>query len=134
MKVVLDVSAAISIATAAPGKEWLTEAVLEAGEILVPDLYLTEATNAAWKFFHIEGASLAQIQQLARRSIDLPDQVVPATDLWQDALVMGHQLDHPVYDCLYLVLAQQSNAYLLTLDKRMARLAEKLGIRFIAKP
>ncbi len=128
MKIVLDVSAAISIATAAPGKEWVYEAILGAEEILVPDLYLTEATNAAWKFFHIEGASLQQIQQLAQRSIELPDRVTPAEDLWQDALVLAHRLDHPVYDCLYLTMAQHHNAQLLTLDKRLIRLAKGLGI------
>ncbi len=134
MKIVLDVSAAISIATAAPGKEWVRKALIEAEEILVPDLYLAEATNAAWKFFHIEGASLQQIQQLAKRSMDLPDHISPATDLWQDALVLAHQLDHPVYDCLYLTLAQQHEAHLLTLDKRLRRLAKKVGITLIPDP
>jgi predicted nucleic acid-binding protein len=60
--------------------------------------------------------------------------VATAAELWQDALLLAHQLDHPVYDCLHLVLAQQHDAHLLTLDKRLRRLAEGLGIALISEP
>ena len=109
----------ISVATSASGKEWVKEAILAADETLVPDLYIAESSNTAWKFFHIEGASLEQIKQLAQRSMALPDSIFPTYNLWQDALELSHELDHPVYDCMYLVLAQREGAKLLTLDKTL---------------
>jgi predicted nucleic acid-binding protein len=35
---------------------------------------------------------------------------------------------HPVYDCLYLALAQKRGAELVTLDKRTAAAAKAAGI------
>ena len=37
--------------------------------------------------------------------------------------------DHPIYDIVYLVLARRNNAFLLTLDQRLAKLAQKFSLR-----
>ena len=34
---------------------------------------------------------------------------------------MAHELDHPIYDCLYLALARRIDGQLLTSDQRFAR-------------
>ncbi|GAB4407424.1 MAG: hypothetical protein OHK0039_09880 [Bacteroidia bacterium] len=127
----MDVSAAFALATGNPRDAGFVQALMQAEAVLVPDLFVSEACNTAWKYYHIEGASLADIQVLAQRAIGLPDQIVSVADLWADALVLAHQLDHPVYDCLYLVLARQRDAHLLSLDKRLLRLAEGLGIKYV---
>ncbi len=44
-----------------------------------------------------------------------------------DAIRLSCQLEHPAYDCCYLLLARQHQALLLTLDKKLKRLAEKLS-------
>ena len=134
MKIVLDVSVAFALVRNQPGMQWIRQAIEAADEVIVPDLYISEASNTAWKFYHIEDASLEEIQLLANRSLALPDQIIPSTELWEEALLLAHSLDHPVYDCLYLALAQQESAHLLTLDKRLRKLATKLDIRLIQAP
>ena len=128
MKIVLDVSAAFAIVRGTAGSEWMIEAIQTAQEVIVPDLYVSEASNTAWKFFHIEGASLEDIHLLAQRSLELPDHITPSISLWEDALSLAHELDHPVYDCMYLVLAKKEGAQLMTLDKKLRRLAKKINL------
>ncbi len=128
MTITLDVSAAFPIVTAMEGKQWVAEHLRKADEVLAPDLYISEASTTAWKFFHIDGGSLEDIHLLAKRAMELPDQIIPAADLWQDALELAHELNHPVYDCLYLSLARQRGAALLTLDRELIRKANGLGI------
>jgi predicted nucleic acid-binding protein len=46
-------------------------------------------------------------------------------DLTQPAMAIARDLDHPVYDCVYLALARRRHAPLVTLDRRLtARLAD----------
>ena len=131
MKLVLDVSAAFAIITDESGKSQVREAALQAGVLMVPDLYVSEAINTAWKYFHIAGASLEKIQFLAQRSLELPDMITPSIQIWEHALMLAHQLDHPVYDCLYLSLALQEQAALLTLDKKLKKMANQVGVEIV---
>ncbi len=51
-------------------------------------------------------------------------QIFDDADLARTALAIAIELDHPVYDCIYLALARRRGAPLVTLDRRLtARLA-----------
>jgi predicted nucleic acid-binding protein len=43
-----------------------------------------------------------------------------------EALALATHLDHPLYDCLYLVLARREVASLLSADRRLLELAKKV--------
>ncbi len=45
--------------------------------------------------------------------------------LLEAALKFSFDLDHAVYDCIYLALAQQLNAVCVTADKRLLSIAPK---------
>ena len=128
MKIVLDVSAAFAIITGAPASRYFRPKVESATQVLAPDLYYSEATNAAWKFHHIEDLSPEDALKMAKRAIQLIDIFISSETLWKAALELACGLGHPTYDCYYLKLAQEEAATLLTMDKRVIKITKTLGI------
>ena len=85
-------------------------------QLAAPDLLIAETLNAFWK--------------IARRGNSVPDRrdvfealdrirVVPSRPLAGRAAELAERFDHPVYDCLYLALAEAEADVLLTADKRL---------------
>jgi predicted nucleic acid-binding protein len=54
------------------------------------------------------------------------DHIEPDRTLQAEALALAIYLDHPVYDCLYLVLARREVAALLSADQRLLKLAARM--------
>ena len=54
------------------------------------------------------------------------DHIEPDRSLQAEALALATHLDHPVYDCLYLVLARREVAALLSADQRLLKLAARV--------
>ena len=95
-----------------------------ADRLLAPDLLLPEAAHALWKKLarrEITAREAAQaIDLLMASGLDLR----PSGPLLGRALVLARRLRHPVYDCIYLALAQAERATLITADQRLlARVA-----------
>ena len=63
--------------------------------------------------------SQAQLGEIAANLPRLFDALVSATVLAPRAVAIAGQLDHPVYDCLYLALAEAEQADLVTADTRL---------------
>lgn len=53
--------------------------------------------------------------------------ITPSQQLLQDALHLSFATDLSVYDCIYLALANELGAKLITADKRIVRQAEPLS-------
>jgi len=54
------------------------------------------------------------------------DELVPLAGLSRRAAAIALALDHPVYDCFYLALAEARDAPMVTADRRLLRrVAEK---------
>jgi predicted nucleic acid-binding protein len=83
------------------------------------ELLLAECTNAFWKKVRRSEISasdtLLLADVLARADLDL----VSHRLLLAHALELSVTLDHPAYGCLYLGLAQQRAARLVTADTRL---------------
>lgn len=95
-----------------------------ADRLLAPDLLLPEAANALWKKLlrrEITTREAAQALDLLMASgLDLR----PSGPLLGRALTLAQRLRHPVYDCIYVALAQAEGATLVTADQRLlARIA-----------
>ena len=128
MKIVIDVSAAYSVIIGTPASEHFLSRLESATQVLAPDLFYSEAANTAWKFHHIEDLSPEESRLLVNRAVQLVDLFIPSEILWEKALDLACELSHPTYDCLYLVLARQQKATLLTNDKRLLKLAKAAGV------
>ena len=65
-------------------------------------------------------------QELLAEARELVDRLEPDRHLQAEALALACHLNHPVYDCLYLALARREAASLISSDRRLNALAERV--------
>ena len=123
---VLDASAAVRLILGDPAAAAMAEQIREAAVVLAPELMLTEVANTLWKLQRAGHLADLDHQQLLADARDLVDRVDPDRHLQAEALALACHHDHPVYDCLYLTLARREAATLISLDRRLQQLAERV--------
>jgi predicted nucleic acid-binding protein len=102
-------------------------------DVLAPDLLLVEVANALWRKTAAKEISPREADdafELVRHSgLDLRS----TGPLLPRAMDIARRLDHPVYDCVYLALAEREHAALVTADHRLLRRlsARKLGVSIV---
>jgi predicted nucleic acid-binding protein len=124
MIAVLDVSAAAELLLKRPCAGQVGDIVTRADWVLAPSLYVAELGNVFWKYHQFHDMPLADCEQFVETGLALPDTFTDDRELQREAFAMACRCEHSVYDMLYLVLARRHAAYLLTMDKRLKRLAE----------
>lgn len=98
----------------------LAESLLSGVDPLVaPALVVAEICNAAWKSTQRGELSAAQAERIAADIAGQFDELVPLPRLAGSATALAISLQHPVYDCFYLVLAEDIGATLITADSRL---------------
>jgi predicted nucleic acid-binding protein len=104
------------------------------GEIrfVVPDLFWAELANLLWKAVR-QGRSVKSAAETALRSLRerrLP--TVPSLVLLDLAFNIASGFDRTVYDSLYLALALQFKAQLVTADEKLANaVAAQLPVKWL---
>ncbi|MBA2936291.1 type II toxin-antitoxin system VapC family toxin [Sphingomonas sp. CGMCC 1.13654] len=93
-------------------------ALLERG-LLAPDFLLAEFGNVLWKKVR-RGETAVQQASDALRILPTIVSLVPAASYMDKAFEIAVALDHPVYDCIYLAVAQVHDVALATADRRLA--------------
>ena len=88
-------------------------------ERFAPDFLLVELANIFWKKARLGeiGDPQPYFQELRR----VREAVVlsPSADLIERAAQIAAQIDHPVYDCLYIARAEATDSTLITADRRL---------------
>ena len=119
MKFTVDASVVAKWYVSEPNSE---EARLLLGHRLeryAPDFVLVELANIFWKKARLReiGDPDAYFQELHR----VREAVVlrPSADLIERAAQIAAQIDHPVYDCLYIACAEATGSTLITADRRL---------------
>lgn len=107
--------------------------LLDDGDALVaPEMLLVEVANALWRKLtrrEITGREADRaLELLSESGLDL----TPATPLVGRALDLARMLQHPVYDCVYLALAERERATLVSADARLVALASHRRLRIPA--
>jgi predicted nucleic acid-binding protein len=97
-------------------------AIVQNREVLIaPDLVIAEVCNAAWRSARLGRLSSAQVSEIAAVLPNFFDRLVAARELAARAVVLATAINHPVYDCLYLALAEAQQIELITADDQMLR-------------
>lgn len=92
-------------------------AILKDGALLVaPDIVVAEVCNAAWKSARLGRLTWAQVSEIAASLPAFFDSLVVSAPLAVRAVEIAERLDHPVYDALYLAVAESQHANLITAD------------------
>jgi predicted nucleic acid-binding protein len=93
--------------------------VREEPVLAAPDLLVVEVCNAGWRLARLNRISQAQLDDIASALPRFFDPLVGVVALAPRAVSIAGQLDHPVYDCVYLALAELEEAVLVTADTRL---------------
>jgi predicted nucleic acid-binding protein len=120
---VIDSSVAVKWYASEPGSERATS--LLAHQIGAPDLILAEVGNAVWKKVR-RGQMSAEQAAEALPHLIASVTILPAEPLAERALMVGLELGHPVYDCFFLLLAEELNLPLITADQRLEQRGNEL--------
>jgi predicted nucleic acid-binding protein len=97
--------------------------------LLAPDLMAVEVGNAWWKKLRRGEMDPTDVEQAVTNLLALGIGWTPSRALLRASTRLAADLGHPVYDCLYLALAASESAALATVDERLRRGAERLGVR-----
>ena len=125
MKLLVDASIAVKWLFAETHSQEARKLLAPRIVLHAPDFILTEVANVIWKKARRNEIPSAQpyIEELA----NIPDAVVlhPSTELVMKAAALAVQIDHPVYDCVYLACTEAEAAPLVTADERLAQRARE---------
>ncbi len=104
---------------------------MNATTVISSDLYKVETANVIWKYFKANLLNKEEALRILRFRDDLIDEYVDIASNNEEALVESMRLNHPAYDLLYLTLARRRGGILLTLDKKLIKLAIENGVDVI---
>jgi predicted nucleic acid-binding protein len=117
---VIDASVALKWFLAGePNADLALKIVSDGKTLIAPDILVAEVCNAAWKSARLGRITQAHVDQIATSLPRFLERFVNSTVLAERAVTISAQLDHPVYDSLYLALAEREADELITADARL---------------
>lgn len=125
MTIVVDASIALKWVLEEPGSD-AAEELLEK-DLAAPSLWLLEVGNALWR--RTVRGELTQAEAVERLTelTKAPVANVPLEQDLSEAMRLALQLNHPVYDCLYLALAKRLGTYVITANTRFGQAVANHG-------
>jgi predicted nucleic acid-binding protein len=101
---------------------------LESG-LIAPSLIAAEIGSALWKA--VRRGVIASADALAAIEVALLpfEALIAIEELRIRALALAVELQHPIYDCFYIALAEREQAPLITADEAMIAAARKAKIK-----
>jgi len=100
-------------------------AVRNEDSLIAPSLIAAEIGSALWKAVrrgHVKRADAATALDAALLAFEA---LIPLEELRARALELAMELEHPIYDCFYLALAERESAPLVTADAALAAKAKR---------
>jgi predicted nucleic acid-binding protein len=126
---VVDASIAVQWIAREAGSEAAATLLTGQHPLLAPDIMPVEVANALWKKVH-RGDLPEEMLAIALTRLLASDLMLsPTVSLLLRATRLAVDTAHPVYDCVYLALADQQGALLATADARLAQTARACGLR-----
>ncbi len=135
--VVVDASVAVKWFLPEDGEALVSQALVlldaydkDEVRFVVPDLFYVETASAIWKAVRVGRVLRAFGDQAFVLLTQRKFPTVPSLKLLDKAFQIATDRGRTVYDCLYVALAIQADAQLITADER---LANSLAARFPVK-
>lgn len=127
MSLIFDASVLTKLLLDEPDSHKAT-ALAQSDDIVAPDFARLEVGNALWSRVHT-GKLDAAIAQEMLALLDPPDiEYVSVDALVARALSIATAIDHPIYDCAYLALAEHRRIPLVTADSRFLSAVRRHGL------
>lgn len=119
MSYVVDASVAVKWVVPEALSEKADELLARDPELLAPDLLLVEGVTVLWKKTLRKEISAREGDRALRLLTESGIDLRPTGPLLARALELARRLGHPVYDCVYLTLAERERVPLVTADRRL---------------
>lgn len=129
MSIVVDASVAVKWFSDESKSKQAETLLAAADPIVAPDLVLAEIGSALAKK---ASAGIIPRPQAIDAVAEAPmyfDRLAPSSELATRATELAIELQHPIYDCFYLALAERENVELVTDDAKLRAVAKKANIR-----
>lgn len=123
--VVVDASVAVKWFVAEPDSAAAERLLGYPIDLHAPLLLMSELANALWKKFRKGFIDEPEAEEALRRARRTVGQWHPTEALIENALRLSLRFDHPVYDFLYVSLAERLGMTCVTADLRLVRKIEK---------
>jgi predicted nucleic acid-binding protein len=94
---------------------------------IAPSLILPEVSNAVWKRLSKSIVSTQEAQEICDTLPELFRELVRIEELQKRASEIMVALVHPIYDCIYLALAEREKLPLISVDQRLIDAGRRLG-------
>ena len=117
--VIPDASVAIKWVIAEEHSDKADELFGDSYQLLAPELIMVECGNILWKQVRFSGLTQEQAEGALRLLKSFAIDLVPVTPLLARALELGILFKRTVYDSVYLALAEQEQAAVVTADRRL---------------
>jgi predicted nucleic acid-binding protein len=129
MIIVLDSSAAIEVVLKREKDKTFKELIAGSEKIITSEFFKIEVANVIRKYYRGNYIKKEECIRLLELSMNLVDEFVSIDQDYTEALHEAIRLDYSAYDMLYLIIARNNGALLLTCDGPLNGIAEKEGIR-----
>ncbi len=93
---------------------------------MAPSLIAAEAGSAIWKAVRRGEVSRADALVAIDAALLPFDALIPIEQLHARALELAIDLNHPIYDCFYLALAERERCALVSADAKLLAAAKKM--------
>ncbi len=106
----------------------LSETLLTRSDLVAPDLLLIEVANALRRKVYVGDISIDHAKaglQFIREKVQLER---TSAEILDRALELAELMYHPVYDCIYLAMAERSKTILVTYDQELQERASEQGL------
>jgi predicted nucleic acid-binding protein len=128
LRLVLDASAALKAVLLPARSGPILDALSNATTVLAPDLFVAEVANALWKYIATGELTAEEAAVHLEDTLALVDRLIASTPMAQEALREAATFGHPTYDLLYAIAARREGCAVLTSDRRLSKLLDKMSI------
>jgi predicted nucleic acid-binding protein len=126
MRIVIDASVALKWVLSEPGSD--VAIALRQEELIAPVLWLAEAANALWRAARVGQLTANEANDRFAELENAPIISLAMEPYLGRALRVATEINHPIYDCIYLALALHHETHVITADRRFAAIANRPGM------
>ena len=126
MTVVVDASVAVKWVLPEPDSNRAAAIRTTDDDLIVPSLVYAEIGNAIWRAVIRGDVPVAEAHERLHVATAHYNRIVPLEALAERAIDLAVRLQHPIYDCFYMALAEREDCPLITADTRLIAAAKRV--------
>ncbi len=124
MALVIDASVAVKWLVVEDGSDVARDLLDDGDDLHAPRLLVSEVANAVWRKVRLGQVDRRSAGQLIATMSDTPVRWHADETVGADAIRLAIAHDRPVYDFMYIALAQRLGTRVVTADRRLANALE----------